>query len=135
MTKKNSVGRPTKMTKELIGKLEDAFSRGYTDTQACIHANIACSTLYDYCNLYPEFSERKEELKANPVLLAKNNIYDKIVEGDKDVSKWYLERKAKDEFSTRSEVTGKDGGAIESVSYTQEELIEWRDKLKGRNEE
>lgn len=135
MTKKNSVGRPTKMTKELIGKLEDAFSRGYTDTQACIHANIACSTLYDYCNLYPEFSERKEELKANPVLLAKNNIYDKIVEGDKDVSKWYLERKAKDEFSTRSEVTGKDGGAIESVSYTQEELIEWRDKLKGGNEE
>ncbi len=33
-------------------------------------------------------------------------------EGDVSTAKWYAERKAKDEFSLRNEITGEDGEAI-----------------------
>ena len=35
----------------------------------------------------------------------------------------------------RNELTGKDGQPIESVNYTQEELIEWREKLKNNDDD
>lgn len=102
-------GRPTSMTPTTIGKLEDAFSKGFSDSQACIYANIHPSTLYEYCSKYPEFRERKENLKQNVNIIAKQNLYSKIVEGDETTSKWWLERKCKDEFSLRNELTGADG--------------------------
>lgn len=101
-----SVGRPTVMTEEVLQKLEYAFMRGLTDLEACLFANIGTTTLYNYCEENPEFRERKEELKKNPTAKAKLNVYEAIENKDVDVSKWYLERKAKDEFSTKQEVSG-----------------------------
>lgn len=101
-----SVGRPTVMTEDVLQKLEFAFMRGLTDLEACLFANIGTTTLYNYCEENPEFRERKEELKKNPTAKAKLNVYEAIENKDVDVSKWYLERKAKDEFSTKQEVSG-----------------------------
>lgn len=100
------VGRPTVMTEEVIQKLEYAFMKGMTDREACIYANIATSTLYNYCNENPSFSERKEELKQHPTAKARLNVVEAIEKGDEDMSKWWLERKAKDEFSTKQTVDG-----------------------------
>lgn len=102
---KNKVGRPTVMTEAMIGKLELLFAKGLSDREACLIADITPSTLYDYCNLHPDFAERKELLKDKPKIKAKMNVENAISEGDTDVSKWYLERKAKDEFSTKQEVS------------------------------
>lgn len=99
-----SVGRPTVMTEEVLQKLEYAFMRGLTDLEACLYANIGTTTLYNYCEENPEFRERKEELKKNPTAKAKLNVYEAIENKDVDVSKWYLERRAKDEFSTKQEI-------------------------------
>lgn len=126
---KKQLGRPTVMTPEVVGKLEEAFSKGMTDSQACIIAKIHRDTLYAYCAENPDFSDRKEALKSNVNIVAKNNIYDKIIEGDKDVSKWWLERKCKDEFSTRSELTGKDGDAIQTVNFTTDDLKKFAEQL------
>jgi hypothetical protein len=60
--------------------------------------------LYDYCNKYPEFSERKETLKKQPSVKAKLNVTEAIEQGDVDLSKWYLERKNKDEFSLKQQI-------------------------------
>lgn len=102
----NKVGRPTVMTNDMIGKLEMLFSQGLSDREACLIANISPSTLYDYCTANPEFAERKELLKDQPKIKAKMNIAESIEKGDIDDSKWYLERKAKDEFSTKQEIAG-----------------------------
>ena len=51
------------------------------------------------------FPLRKELLKQRLVLKARTNIAEKINKGDIDVSKWYAERKRKDEFSTKTEQT------------------------------
>ena len=115
MTDTRPVGRPTVMTKEIIDKLEEAFLYGCTDKEACFLANISQPTLYDYCNLNPEFSERKEQLKDMPKIKARMNINKALDEGDKNLSQWYLERKVKEEFAQRSELTGKDGKDLVNV--------------------
>lgn len=103
----NKGGRPTVMTEAMIGKLEMLFTKGLTDREACLIADISPSTLYDYCNEHPEFAERKELLKEQIKTQAKLNVAEAIAEKkDIDMSKWYLERKARDEFSTKQEISG-----------------------------
>jgi len=104
------VGRPTIMTDDVVNKLEEAFSNGATDLEACFLANISKQTLYNYQENHPEFVDRKEALKEMIKYQAKKNIKDKILEGDIQQSNWWLERKGKDEgFNQRQELTGKDG--------------------------
>jgi hypothetical protein len=107
------VGRPTVMTEETIQKLEYAFMRGLTDLEACLYANISKSTLYNYCEENPEFMERKEELKQHPTAKARLNVTEAIENGNEDLSKWWLERKAKSEFSTKQEVSAEVDNKIE----------------------
>lgn len=102
--KKNKVGRPTVMTPETVKKLEYGFLRGLTDEQCCLFAGISKQALYDYCHAHPEFTDRKELLKQQPSVQAKINIAEGIENGDTELSKWYLERKNKDEFSTKQDV-------------------------------
>lgn len=100
---KRDVGRPTVMTESVLDKLELLFSLGATDEIACKIANINPATMYNYQQEHPEFVERKEMLKNMPTWQAKANVVEKIMAGDIQQSTWWLERKAKDEFSTRSE--------------------------------
>lgn len=101
---KKDTGRPTVMTPETLQKLELGFMHGMTDVEACLYANISKSTLYNYCNENPAFMERKEELKKQPSVKAKLNVVNAIEMGDVDLSKWYLERRNKDEFSQKQQI-------------------------------
>ena len=103
-TKKNKGGRPTVMTAETVKKLEYGFLRGLTDEQCCLFAGISKQALYDYCHAHPEFTDRKELLKQQPSVQAKINIAEGIESGDAELSKWYLERRNKDEFSTKQDI-------------------------------
>lgn len=102
--KKHAGGRPTVMTEETVRKLEYGFAKGLTDHECCDFADIAPSTLYAYCKENPDFTDKKELLKQRPKITAKLNIAEELENGDVDLSKWYLERKAKDEFSTKQDV-------------------------------
>lgn len=102
--KKKQTGRHTIMTTETVSKLREAFLMGYSDREACIYADIGLQTLYDYQRNNPGFSELKEGYKINPILLAKKTMFNALEKGDIKVALWYLERKAKNEFSTRSEL-------------------------------
>ena len=115
---KNLWGRPTVMTPEVIAKLELGFSMWFTDNEACLYAEISKDSLYDYCKKYPKFSERKELLKDQPKLKAKLNIHTKLEEWDDFNSRWYLERKSKDEFSLKQEIDTKHSWEIKIDSIT-----------------
>ena len=101
------MSRPTVMTDQVIDNLKQAFLIGATDEEACLAAGICRDTLYEYQKKSQEFSDQKKQWKLNPILKAKKVIFDDL----KRVStaKWYLERKAKREFSLRGEFTGADG--------------------------
>jgi len=103
------MGRPTVMTPETIDKLEQSFLMGASDKEAIFQANISSAAFYAYCKDNPDFQERKEHLKESVKFRARLNVVKAIDSGDKNLSQWYLERKAKDEFAQRSEHTGAEG--------------------------
>ena len=117
-------GRPTVMTPETIDRLEEAFSNGASDTEACFFAKIGKSTLYDYCKDNVDFSERKEALKEMVKYQARKNVIDKIRDGDIAQSNWYLERKAKNEFSVRQELGGIDGKDLFTIKQEEKTMID-----------
>lgn len=110
---KKDTGHPTVMTPETIAKLEQAFSLGCADMEACFFANIGKSALYNYQKEHPEFVERKEALKEKMIFAARTVIANSLADNDKDTAKWLLERKRKQEFSTRIENTGADGEPLQ----------------------
>lgn len=110
------IGRPSKMTDDVLAKLEQAFMDGHTDEEACLIAEIDHSTLYRYCQQEPDFARKKELLKNHPKLKARRNIIQQINEGNVELSKWYLERKAREEFSIKQEVTNE-------VKFSEKERI------------
>jgi hypothetical protein len=101
-------GRPTKMNKLVIGKLEESFAFGATDAEACYYANINTDTLYEYQKSHPEFTERKNRLKQRPLLLARQTVVNAMV-NDPALAMKYLEKKTAGEFSTRTVLVGPDG--------------------------
>lgn len=101
MATKNPVGRPSVMTDIVLSKLEEAFAYGASDSEACFYANISHQTLYDYQKKHPEFIERKEALKEQPILQARETVVKSLT--DPKNAQWYLERKRKAEFSPRTE--------------------------------
>ncbi|MCK9320073.1 hypothetical protein [Methanoculleus sp.] len=100
-------GRPTLMTDEKVKELEGYFSIGATDLEACFLAGISKQTLYNYQENNPDFVDRKEALKNMPKYKAKKNIVGEIDKGDKETSKWYLERKDR-EFKNKTDITTDD---------------------------
>lgn len=108
-TNKNSTaGRPTVMTDLTVQKLKEAFAFGCTDEEACYYAEIAKQTLYNYQKENPEFIDQKEALKQRPILLARQEVINGLT-GNPELALKFLERKKKDEFSLRSEITGGGG--------------------------
>lgn len=96
-----------KMDENTVKILEDAFSVGASDIEACFLANISKQTLYNYQKKNPSFVDRKMALKNMPKYKAKKNIVREIEKGDKETSKWYLERKDR-EFKNKTDITTDD---------------------------
>jgi flagellar biosynthesis/type III secretory pathway chaperone len=105
-------GRPTMMTPETIKKLKEAFSQGFSIDNACIWAEISKQTFYTYCEKEEGFLDYCKALKQKPLIKSILVINKALNEGDVSTAKWYAERKAKDEFSLRQEITGEDGEPI-----------------------
>jgi hypothetical protein len=131
-TNPKGAGRKTVMTQQKVDKLEEYFAKGLTDQQACIMVDIDPKTLYNYCDKHPEFSSKKEYLKKQVNITAKLNIVDAIQEGSIKESMWWAERKMKDEFATRTETTGANGGAIkEEIIINQDEIRKRADEMRA----
>lgn len=103
--RKRGAGRHTVFTPEVVGKLELGFAKGLNKTECCKFAGISRDSLYEYLKTHPKFSDRIEVLQSHPSMKAKINIADRIEKGDIELSQWYLERRNRDEFSLKQEVS------------------------------
>jgi hypothetical protein len=110
--KKDKGGRPTKLDDLTVKKLEEAFAIDATVLEACAYADISRETFYNWSKANPALFDRFEMLRQNPMLKARNVIVKALQVEDIDTAKWYAERKAKAEFSTRQELTGPGGAAM-----------------------
>lgn len=107
-SKKSNAGRKSVFTENNLRKLEEAFSLGAKNTDACAHADISEAAFYAFCKEHPEKKERFERLKTKPILKALNTL-NRGIESDPDLALKYLERKRKDEYSTQTETVYREG--------------------------
>lgn len=106
-------GRKPKINKDVLQKLEDAFTNAFSDEQACAYADICPSTLYNYQKRHPEFLERKVQLKLRPDIKAKQTIAKAL--GDPNHAWRWLERRDP-EFKPTSKL--EHAGSIEVADLT-----------------
>lgn len=104
------IGRPQKITNQVLGKLREAFLLGCTDQEACLNADINPDTLYEYQKRNLLFTEQKESYKSNPVLLARKTVVNAL-KRDPHLALKFLERKKKDEFSLKQNLDLTSNGA------------------------
>lgn len=123
-------GRPTKLTLDVIAKLEDAFSNAFTDEMACLYVGISLATLYRYCEDNLEFRDRKEVLKKRPDLVAQKTLVDDVKQVNG--ARWWAEHRMP-EFMPKSKI--EHAGKIETQDTTTSEAVrkvtdEYEDKLR-----
>ena len=94
----NVGGRPTVITKETVRKLEQAFKDGLSVSEACFVSGIGKRTFYDHKASDTTFAHNMELAKAYVTLRAKKVVVQAIDSGNLTAAKWYLERKARNEF-------------------------------------
>lgn len=97
------MARPTVMTEEVIDKLRQAYLIGATNEEAAHYASISPTTIYNHIENNPEFLEKINAWKSEPILKAKQTVIKNL--HDTKNAQWYLERKAKD-FKQKVEVDG-----------------------------
>lgn len=123
------VGRPTKMTPEVVTKLEEVFALDGTVEEACFYAGISRNAYYEWVKAKPELNDRFEELRQRPFLKARQTIVKNLDQPEH--AKWYMERKKKIEFAGRSELTGADGKDLMKDLPSEEEQLKLKSLLKG----
>jgi len=105
-------GRPSSITEEIIQKFEQCYRDGSTDREACLVTGIPESTYYENLKNNKDFSDRIDIAKEYTTQLAKAIIARKVARGDLDTAKWWVERKNKKAFSSRTELSGPDGESL-----------------------
>lgn len=132
LTKKgtNIMSKPTVLTPEVVGILVQSFQDGLNVTQACWQAGIGRDAYYDRCKADPAFADKMNRAQNFLSMNARKNVMHAIKKGDMKTSRWLLERKNKDEFSSRTEVTGKDGAKL--IDGVEPEARERLDNILAR---
>jgi len=103
----------------------EAWENGLSDREAVYMASkrsgerIRLADINRWKKENPEIAELREFLEVALRAEAKTNIKTAIGKGQTKVSQWYLERKAADEFSTKSAVAFE--GAVVELSIEEKE--------------
>lgn len=119
----DSMGRP-QISMRLREKLVKSFKAGLNVREAAIHCGIKHSDLVEYMQYDEEFRMRVEGLQEHAVIKAKLNIASDIEKGKSSSSKWYLERKKPDEFSTKQDIMLNGSALGESEEEREKQLKE-----------
>ena len=121
-------GRPTKLTPELVSKLEQAATVSATIKQSCLYAGISTVTYYEWIKQNPDLLNRLELLRERRPLKANQNITGAIENGDLRLSQWEIERRQSDEYGEKIKV--ENVGNQDGVFQEDEELrLKFKRKL------
>lgn len=96
-------GRPAAVTDAVVDKMLHAAALGLNNNQTAVYAGISKDVLYKYMREHPDIKDRLDTLRNRPAAVAVANVVNEIDRGNIDASKWYLERKCRDEYGTRPE--------------------------------
>lgn len=123
-----SAGRRGKFA-EVENELLAHLRVGHTDKDACILAGINTDTLYTWLKDKPEFSEAVKKAR----MVAKDQcvkIIRRAALKSWPAAAWYLERRFRDEYSTKHNVTH-DGTITNLTSKSAETAAKYEDEAAG----
>lgn len=99
----------TTWTDEIVGELESAYRDGLNTSQACWQVGIARNFYYDRYNTDTLFKDKMDKARQYLSKIARIKVAGAITKGDMKTARWYLEKRDKDDFSSRTELTGRGG--------------------------
>lgn len=92
---KNKGWRPTKMTDDLVRKLEEIFKIDWTVWEACSRAWIWTTTYYERIEKDKNFADNMKRAQDYPFILARKTLMKGMQEGDNKSAIEYLKRRDK----------------------------------------
>lgn len=112
--------RPEGVKPEVWERLVIAWENGLSDREAAFFVSqkqglyLKESDIKKWIAENPDVGELRDYLQSYLLVEAKMNLKESLEKGDISTSKWYLERKKADEFSTKSAVAFE--GAVVELS-------------------
>jgi len=120
--KREKYGPDKKFTEEQVRKALETAGGSLTGAARLLDCHRG--TIWNYTRDFPDLKKDRETAKARVNEMAEDNLVGAIVDGDIETSKWWMVRMNPGEYSTRIELTGKNGGAIEhNVKVTKEQVV------------
>ncbi len=95
----SKAGRPTVITPKIVSLLVRSFHKGMNIREACWQSGISHESYYNRLRSDEYFTDIMSKAQSAPTAKAKMVVIQAIDDGDIGASKWWLERKANDEFS------------------------------------
>lgn len=117
---------------EVLKVLEPFFKLGCNVAKACEYAGISRTTVQTWIEQDEELRLKVEAWQKELSARARENWAKKLEEGDYNASRDWLERKDKDEFSQRTELTGSEGKDLFLPSEEEKKLA--NEALKSLND-
>lgn len=102
--------KPTNISDKAWSAVIESWQNGLSDREAAFRASregdahIMESDIKHWIKKNPDIADLKEHLQAELISASKLVIADQIKRGDIKTAKWYLERKAANEFSSKAAV-------------------------------
>lgn len=142
------IGRPTLLTKEIAEEIISYIEKGSSDKDAYTMASVARSTFYNWIQkgeedkklkkktIYVDFLDKVKKAEAKFKAWHIANIQ-KSSKKQWQASAWLLERKFPEEFARRDYLDVKGSVDVNNfdVELTQEEMVEYKKRLKDMYEE
>jgi len=94
------MSRPTIINSSTVHKLEQALKEGFTVERTCYLSGVSRSTFYAHLQSDRDFSDKIQLAQAWATERAKQVVIKEIAKGNLKAAQWWLERKARQEFST-----------------------------------
>lgn len=114
------MARPTKYKTEMCEQVIDHMAKGFSKEATAAHIGICEDTLYDWIKTNPKFSEAIKEGSLKSRLW-----WEKTGMGGMlgklpgfSASTWIFNMKNRHGWADKTEISGKDGGPIETVTKT-----------------
>jgi hypothetical protein len=107
-------GRPTKYTEQNVNRILDALRGGNTRRASCAAGNISQDTFANWLRDHSAFSDAVEKAEGEAELRNLAVIQD-ATKTTWQAAAWWLERKHKQEWSSRVEQTGADGSPVKVI--------------------
>ena len=117
--------KPKKLNDAAWEAIIEAWENGLSDREASFRASkisgqdITADDLRQWCKDDPELGELRANLQSELLSEAKLTVADALRGKDTRTARWYLERKAADEFSTKQAVAFE--GAVVELSLEEKE--------------